>query len=543
MYVRRRAARIALALILLGALALRISAVTFGLPSLYDPDEPMFMLVALKVLTSGSLNPGWFGHPGSTTIYLVAVIDALVAGVSLLSGRFADLAGLTRAAYAGPSILFIPARLGMVLLGVAAVWLTYAVAKRLFGTRAGLIAAGLLAINSLHVAWSAIVRTDIHASVFMLACLLFAIRAAEHGQMRDYLLAGLFAGFATATKWPAASVFVSILGAAGCRMFARSGSVAREARLVVVAGVAFLVGIFIASPFIFLAWQTVLSNVSGELKPSHLAHTGHGFIGNLAWYLADPVGASMGFIGLVFAMVGFVVAARHPIARWTILPAAIAFLLLISGQKMIWSRWVLPVLPMLAAFAAAAIVELSRKLGELIGARQRPIALAVIVAIVVAPAMATTYGQINERRNDTRIQAARWASAHIPPGSTVVLEHLELSLRDQPWRIIFPLGNAGCVDARQLLRQKVGFGRVEQLRAGSPIVDLGNVSSSTLSTCRANYAILTYYDLYRAEADTFPKQIARYHAILSGGRTVALFRPDPGHAGGPIVRVVALQQH
>src|SRR3954471_20328927 len=106
MVVQRRAARVALALILLAALVLRLSAVRFGLPSLYDPDEPMFMLVALKLLTSGSLNPGWFGHPGSTTIYLVAAIDAAVAGSSILSGQYTSIGEFTRAVYADPAILF-----------------------------------------------------------------------------------------------------------------------------------------------------------------------------------------------------------------------------------------------------------------------------------------------------------------------------------------------------------------------------------------------------------------------------------------------------
>jgi hypothetical protein len=500
----------------------------------------MFMLVALKLLTSGSLNPGWFGHPGSTTIYLVAAIDAAVAGGSILSGQYADIGAFTRAAYADPAILFVPARTMMALLGVGAVWLTYEVAKRLFGTAAALVAAALLAINSLHVAWSAIVRTDIHASVFMLACLIFAIRAAERGHIRDYLLAGMFAGFATATKWPAASILIAVAGAAGCGVFQFSRNAVAEARNVAAAGVAFLAGIFVASPFIFLDWRTVLSNVNGELKASHLAHTGHGFAGNLWWYLTDPIGHSMGIFGLLLALGGAVVAAQHRIARWTLLPAAIAFLALISGQKMIWSRWVLPLLPMLCAFAGAAIVAIAVRFAPLRATRGRALAIGALTLVAAAPAVAKTVRQINERSNDTRTQAAQWAIAHIPAGSSVVIEHLQLSLRDQPWKISFPLGGAGCVDARQLLHQRIGYQRVEKLRSGSAIVDLGNVSQSTVSTCKANYAILTYFDLYAAEKDAFPQQVQRYEQILQGGRTVALFKPEAGRAGGPVVRVVAM---
>ena len=77
----------ALAIILLVALAWRLHNIGFGLPSLYDPDEPIFMIKALELLTNGTLNPKWFGHPGSTTIYLLALIDAAVVGSGSLPVR------------------------------------------------------------------------------------------------------------------------------------------------------------------------------------------------------------------------------------------------------------------------------------------------------------------------------------------------------------------------------------------------------------------------------------------------------------------------
>ena len=71
-------------------------------------------------------------------------------------------------------------------------------------------------------------------------------------------------------------------------------------------------------------------------------------------------------------------------------------------------------------------------------------------------------------------------------------------------------------------------------------MDFGNVSPERIKSCRADYAILTYYDLYRAESAAFPKEIRNYEKLLAGGRTVALFEPRLGRAGGPLVRVVAL---
>ena len=541
MIAERVAARIALGLILLVALGWRLHNIGFGLPSMYDPDEPIFMITALRMLAEGTLNPGWFGHPGSTTITLVALIDGGIAGWGLVSGRYADIGEFSRAAYANPGLLFIPARVAMALLGTLCVWLTYALGRRLHGTATGLIAAGLLAVNGLHIAWSQVIRTDIHASVFMMASLLFAARIAERGRLGDYLLAGAFAGLATATKWPAATVFIAVIGAFTFARLQRDRTKRPPMLWLAAAAAASVVAMFVASPFIFLDWQTVLANVSGEVKAGHLGHNGGSFFDNLAFYLGGPVTGSIGLVGLALVLGGVALSAiRSRVARWTMIPAALLFLGLICTQNLIWSRWVLPVLPMLCIGAAFAIVSIAAMIRHRLSKIPFRLSIAALAIGVGAVPVMAAVAQSRERANDTRSQAARWAVANIPTGSRVVFEHLELSLRDRPWRILFPIGSAGCIDGVALLRGGVDFDEVQQLRNGSPIVDLGNVSPQRIETCRADYAVLAYYDLYRAERDRYPAEYDTYRKLLAGGRTVALFRPVPGRSGGPVVRIVAL---
>lgn len=532
----------ALGFVLLLALALRLVNIGFGLPSLYDPDEPMFMLKALKLLKEGTLNPGWFGHPGSTTIYLLAVIQALVLLLGLASGRFVRVEDFATAAYADPGLLFLPSRLAMVLFGVACVYLTWVIGRRLFGTATGLLAALLLALNPLHIAWSQVIRTDVQATVFMLGCIYFAIRAWEEGRIRDYCLAGVLVGLATATKWPAGSVAIAIIGAAVGRGLA-GGHWRREVVRTGIALTCSLAALVLASPYLVLDWQTALANVSGEVKPSHLGSTGMGFFANLRWYLSGQVGGSMGWIGLALALGGLAVAARaRPAVRWVLLPPTLLFVALISSQGMIWSRWILPMLPLFCLYAAVATIGLARFLGRRFGKRARGLVHAAILLAAIAPSLAGAIAQTTERANDTRDRAARWAVENIPAGKAVVLEHLALGLRDQPWHILFPLGEAGCADAVNLLETEIGYEQIRQLRNGSPIVDLGNVPPQKLETCRADFAILTYFDLYEREAARFPREARNYERLLAGGRTVALFRPEPGRSGGPVVRIVALRR-
>src|SRR6185369_14130759 len=90
---------VALLVILACALALRLYGIGFGLPALLDPDEPLFIISALKLLGQHTLNPGWFGHPGTTTIYSLAIIYASIGGAALASRQFADISSFVAYVY------------------------------------------------------------------------------------------------------------------------------------------------------------------------------------------------------------------------------------------------------------------------------------------------------------------------------------------------------------------------------------------------------------------------------------------------------------
>jgi len=526
--------------ILVAALLLRLNNIGFGLPSLYDPDEPLFVIKAAGLLADHTINPHWFGHPGTTTIYLTAIVEAVVFAGGVLTGRYASLTDFVNSAYADPTIVFVSARIAMALLGTACVSLTYLLGKRLFGSSVGLLAAFLLALNSLHIAWSQVIRTDVQASVFMLGTLLAACRLADTRQAQYALWAGLLTGFAIATKWPAATVFAGVIGAVIYNTRSTGVGRQRAGKQLAIAGSATILGIFIASPFIFIDFGTVLTNLAGEARPFHVGHTGGGFLPNLATYLGVFAADSMGWLGIALALAGALhVFARPGKARYVLGAAALAFFIGICAQRLIWSRWLVPGLPYLTIFASVAVVEFAHRVSR--GSRLwRNAAVVGVGGLAVVASASGAVGQSRERRHDTRAEAAQWVVHHASPGSTIVLEHLELKLRGQPFRFLFPIGRDGCRDGRGLLASGIRYDDLEKARGGNPVVDLGNVNPRLLSSCRADYAVLTYYDLYLREADRYPEEVRTYREILAGGRTVAVFRPKPGKIGGPIVRIVAL---
>ena len=537
----RVSASAALGLILAIALALRLLHVGFGLPSMYDPDEPFFILKAYEMIDGQTLNPRWFGHPGTTTLYLVMVVEVSVVIVGLLIGQWSTIDQFATAVYSNPGVLFIPARVSMVLTAVACIWLTYAAGQRLLGKAEALLGAALLALNGLHIAWSQVVRTDIQASLFMMACLFFAARAADEGKMRDFLLGGMMVGLSAATKWPALSVAIALFGAATCRLAQHDGLRPVSVRLAASA-IASLASLLAVSPFLVLDWRTAVSDMLNEGKPMHLGHTGDGPLSNLIFYLHGQVVGTMGWLGLVAIVFGTVAAIRsRSVARWTLIPATVAYFCLLAMQNLVWSRWVLPLLPMLALLAGHGMLSLGRALD---GRRISPLrrwALPTAAIALLIPSAVGAWGAVQERKNDTRDQSADWAVRHFPTGSRVVIEHLQIGLRNQPWTVLFPMGEAGCLNGKQLLSRKVRNDEVQSVRKDAKIIDLGNVAPGQLASCRADFAILSYYDLYLAERSRYPVQLAAYDRILSGGRTVAVFRPKAGEIGGPVIRIVAMR--
>ncbi len=517
---------------------MRLNGATYGLPALLDPDEPFFMITGLKMIRNQSFNPEWFGHPGTTMLYAVATIEASVYAIGLASGRFASAEAFAAAAYQDPGIIFMPVRYFFILCGAACVFLTIRITDRLFGTRPALIAGLLLAINPLHIKWSQVVRTDVQATVFMLLCVLVSITVLERGRWRDYLIAGAMAGLACATKWPCAVIILSVLAAGVVRLTQQTGEARREMLRIAAGLIAAPVTLVLVSPYLLLDRATVVSNLAGEAQLHHLGATGGSFLWNVGWYLSSPLGESIGVFGLALAAVGIVLMAyRSPGAAAILLPPVIVFFVAICGQRIIWGRWILPLLPFVSIFAAVAIMAFAEQLQRF--ARQLPLVAmqAAVLALIGIPMVAKANAQAVERQNDTRSRAADWAKANVPRGSTVMLEHFGLDLVGQPWDFLTPIGAAGCVDATDFLKGKTTADFVGGLRGKSSVVDLGTIDPAKLSGCRADFAILSDFDRYRAEASFYGEELKIYYRYIQGGKQVAHFAPAAGISGGPVVRI------
>lgn len=527
-----------LALILLAAMWLRLASIGFGLPALNDPDELMFELGAMRMLRGPTLNPGWFGHPATTTMYLLALVDASVFLAGWLAGRFPTPGAFAEAIYADPSWMILPGRIAMTVCALGVIILTYRLTERLASRRAAVFAAALLAASPVHITYSQIIRSDMMACLFLLLALLSALDMAERDRRSDLLRAALWTAAAVTTKWPFALAVLPVAGAIAMQ-WTQARITARQAGLRLAGlAAATLIVILLLSPYLLLDYPTVLRNLSGEGQSRHLGSNGGDFLYNAGWYLNGPMQQGLSLPGLILVVPGALLLWRDLRVRLLLIPLILTFFLLICSQAIIWERWALPLLPLCAILIAAAVSALAARAGP----RFSTAAPLLALLAMVAPMLLQAKADATERMNDTRQIASAWARAHVPAGSTVLIEHFAFDLVQQPWHFLFPLGDAGCVDAKEMLRGRVAYGSIDKARGARSNIDYGTMAPSMRASCRADFAILTQYDRYRRERHVFPAEYAAYRDLLSHARIVATFAPAPGKRGGRIVTIVAFDR-
>ena len=267
----RRASTVAIVAL---AAALRVPLIFAGLPYISYVDEGGVLHPTMRLVHSGGWDPGWYQYPSLSMYLTAAVLHAsrpvyrLVYGRSLAAdlppdGGFYDVIAPSTVILAGRSVV-VAASLVTVLLGMA-------LARRLGGRAAALVAGLLLALTPALVQRSCIVITDTLSAAFVAGALLAAedlrtiLRKEKPTSLaarRHALLAGALAGLAAASKYPAGAVFVVILAA----VFAPGGLSLERARLAVLSALAAVSATLVAMPSLVFRTSNVWEGLMAQAR-------------------------------------------------------------------------------------------------------------------------------------------------------------------------------------------------------------------------------------------------------------------------------------
>lgn len=347
------------------AAALRLIGIQYGLPfgNLLNPDEQSIVPRAWKMTHGGGLDPHWFDYP-SLLLYLLAPFQAWQDEPSYLT-----------------------ARILVALIGTGAVAAAWWLGRAAYGRMAGWVAAAVVAVETVGVAYSHMAVTD----VLMTGLITVSLALAVTGRIE---WAGLVAGLAASAKYPAVFL-VAPLVVAGWRQWGR---------LAIALGLAVL-AFFATSPFVLVhphqAWDdaTRVQRLArdGWLGFEDDSFALFSFTGRL-WWTLGPV--------LVVSVIGLVLALRRR-ARADLILAAFVLVYFVDllTIRAHFDRYLLPLVPPLAVLAG----------------RQRALA-PVALGLCIVPLVWTIGDDVRLTRTDTRVVAQRWVVDHLPPKADIAAD-------------------------------------------------------------------------------------------------------------------------
>jgi len=448
--------------ILMVALLLRASHLAWGLPALLHPDEHRYIGPATIIVARGDLNPHYFQNP-SVMIYLTSLLFWALTGPSHAFRALNDGLNLGIPDPRGDFLDMVVLRGTVAVAGTAMVAITYLAGKELLGRRAALFGACLLAVSFLAVRDSHYATNDILATTFLALSLLFATRIYTRGRTSDYLLAGIFGGLGTSTKYNVGVFAVALLAAHLARMSrAQGGSpcpVGAEAERgprrhpelirqprrhqdtkslhlsnfvpsclrgglrdgpLLLGGLASLVAFLAGTPYALLDHRGFLEDFQGQFGYGAQTWQGQDSVPSALAFLAALI-QGYGLLPLALAGVGIAFGLRGD--RWKLAllcSIPVTYYLYMSTQRLFFVRFAIPMLPSLALLSGYAIERLGDRWK--LSPWRRTLPAVVLMVALAQPLAYTLRHDAVLGQADTRLLATAWIDAHIPRDGSLAME-------------------------------------------------------------------------------------------------------------------------
>lgn len=492
---RSRALTALIAVIVLAGAALRLWAISAGAPYVVGVDEPEIIRRAVDMMRTGDFNPHFFDYPGFTIYF-----QMIVAALRFLTGAMGrEWASLDQAWYGE---FYVWGRIATAALSTLTIYIVYRAALR-WGPRTAVIAAIAMAVQPQLVRESHYALTDTPLTFFTALTLLLSLCAAETGRVRWFLLAGMAAGLATATKYNGFLAILMPLAAAvsvpSLRM--RTGIVAST---VLGASVAYLVG----APYSVLALPDFLNGFarlmqsynqgasSWESARLYLKHLGGWYgvpiSGGAIWRSGAWPFALLCTIGVGRAAMGLFSKEMRALSLTLLVFPLPYFWLIADRGGLIFARYAIPLTPFISIALGLGMTVAYEALARRFPARRRLVSAALMLVLVPQVVQCVSLDRSMDRVT-TAEQAAAWIVQHVDKKAYIQVESAVIQLPpDYHWTTVLRL---------------VSHTLDEYRAQGTQYL----VTSSTES------------DRYTAQPGRYGAQLLQYRALLDGTTVVATF--------------------
>ncbi|MCA9307997.1 MAG: glycosyltransferase family 39 protein [Patescibacteria group bacterium] len=421
--------------VLIFALALRIVGLTHGFPFIFHPDEPSVIRSALGIRFDP--NPDHFDWP-----HLHFYLNFLLYGIFVKFRGLLQLLGLQEIfeyifpyMWRDPLVFYYISRLFNAVLGALTIVPLYLAGSTLFNKRVGLYTAIAFAVIPFHVWVSQYALIDVPMVFWVSWSLYFCARIYTAKQLKDYVLAGLFIGFAASTKYNGGLLalmvpFIHFLSYKHLHEF----NLYKTFKSFVLSGLGAVLGFFIGTPYAFIDYETFLISDSpkGALwqfrnvgSVTFLEHLGQ-FVATFTTTIIDDLGYT--FL-IIFVLCAFYIIYKLLTRKNTVYARSLIFVLImgmfmlyyVSGFSRIRSHYFMPAYPFIA-LSVGYVTYL------LLQFKHRFLSIFVITIIYFIPFVLSAYNSYQLRVPETRLLFYNWLEqGHIQKDDLIVYDTSNMS--------------------------------------------------------------------------------------------------------------------
>lgn len=420
--------KIFLGFILVMAAAVRLWGIGWGLPFPYHPDEGTIIFRAMA-FGSGDLNPHFFRWP-SLPMYLMFFVYGSWYVMGYILGAFSNSEDFLRLYIEDPTCFWILGRLMSAVASMMTVALTFILGRKLYSVSTGLMASLFLSVAYLHVRDSHYCTPDVLLTFLMTVSLWFILQILEKGDLKSYVLAGLFAGLAASTKYVGgATVCISIfLAFLWNSVWDRSkGSAFPETGRLLACAATALIAFVAGTPFSLLDYGTFIQDV---LVQANMVEPGKAAGSALVSYLSglrkifftilwNGLGAPMFLASVAGMLLALLRGPARSLALWIYwVPYAIVFSVF-SIHRATYFTPLVPVFCLFAAFFVSHLIETTLGAAQANLGKRWPVYAVPAIILVFSGFQVATFNSIISTR-DTRTEAKAWVESNIPENSVIL---------------------------------------------------------------------------------------------------------------------------
>lgn len=388
-------------------------------------DEPILVDPVLRMLGTGSYDFENYEY-GGVYFYVLGIAFILMIFRGISHFWYRNISDIPQVEY------YTAGRMTTAFFSLAIVACTYGIARKYFGKIPAIAASLILTFSALSFTVAHEVRLDFALALWILLAHLFFLRILDEPSSLNYTLAGIFCGLAIGTKYTVVTIFIPFLIAHA--LSKKEKWLDWNLLLGLFCGFALyaltnLYALIHLNSFLIRLSIAVYHN----LNPQHWSHASN----RALEYTYILITEGIGLVGLIAALItlprifsrpGFAEvgsgnrASDRLLLLWTF---PLLHLLFLGSYPSGFSRYIIPVLPLLAILAGEGVRIVLEWIKIKVKVEARPnrvVATAALVLLVLFPAWSAYRYYAEVAKGLSPQEVISWIQQNIPEGSTILTD-------------------------------------------------------------------------------------------------------------------------